>query len=151
MKSSAYIKYLCLFCTLFGNRTLFAQNENAVISQLAKKIVIYGEKNRPEGLFCHFDKTIYTENESVWFTAYLLNYDKHTNDPGILAIELVKSTDKSIVFSRQYAMNEGLAFGHLFIPASIEAGDYYFLIYANVLVNGVPRDVFSQSISIKST
>ena len=135
---------------LFGSSTLFAQ-ENAVISQLAKKMISYGVKKTPSGLFCHFDKTIYTENESVWFTAYLLNYSKHSNDPGILAIALVNSTDNSIIFSRQYVMNKALAFGHLFIPASIVPGDYFFLIYTNVLVNGIPRDVFSQSISIKST
>ncbi len=135
---------------LFGSTTLFAQ-ENAVISQLAKKMTFYGVKKSPPGLFCHFDKTIYTENESVWFTAYLLNYDKRSNAPGVLAIALVNSTDNSIIFSRQFVMNKALAFGHLFIPASIAPGNYFFLIYTNVLVNGIPRDVFSQSISIKST
>jgi hypothetical protein len=87
----------------------------------------------------------------VWFTAYLLNYNKQTNNPSILSVLLINDHDKSQVLEQKFVMAAGLAFGDVFIPDNIPPGDYSFILYTNVLTNGKPNDVFTQPITIKAT
>ena len=144
------VTFYCFFlCLLYGPGVLYAQN--AALDSLTDKIGFYGKKNTSSILFAHFDKNIYVNNENVWFTAYLLNYNKQINNPSILSILLVNDNNKRQVLEQKFVMADGLAFGNVFIPDSIPPGDYSFILYTNVLTNGKPNDIFTQPIAIKTT
>ncbi|MDB5124689.1 MAG: hypothetical protein JWP94_2818 [Mucilaginibacter sp.] len=129
-----------------------AQNIDKNFSDsLIKKFEYYHVKKQQGVLFAHFDKTIYTSNENVWFTAYLLNYNRKTNDPTVLSVILINDVNRSVVLEQKFVMANGLAFGNVFIPDSIPSGDFSFIIYTNELSNGKPRNVFTQAITIKNT
>ncbi|MCO5945638.1 hypothetical protein [Mucilaginibacter flavidus] len=130
--------------------TLSAQSNNRSIDSLTSKIISYGKKSAPSSLFTCFDKTIYVNNESVWFTAYLLNYSKQAYGPTMLSAILINDQIGSIALDQKFEMANGLAFGHAIIPDSIPPGDYSFITYTNILANGIPKDVFIQPISTKS-
>jgi hypothetical protein len=144
------VTFCCLFVYfLFTTQVLCAQN--ASLDSLTYKIGLYGKKNSSSILFTHFDKTVYVNNENVWFTAYLLNYNKQINNPSILSVLLVNDNNKLQVLEQKFVMANGLAFGNVFIPDSIPPGDYSFILYTNVLKGGKPNDVFTQPITIKAT
>jgi len=151
MKKAAAFFCICTLSFFMGLSSLFAQDQVNSIDSLIQKIHFYGLKKQSSVLFAHFDKTVYVNNENVWFTAYLLNYDKKTNDPSILSVLLVNDNDRSIVLEQRFLMGNGRAFGHVLIPDSIPPGDLSFIIYTNELLNGKPRDVFIQPITIKAT
>jgi len=150
MKKSAFLFNLTI-CACLVVTNLYAQKNEAMPDSLLQKIHFYGLKKRSSVLFAHFDKTVYVNNENVWFTAYLLNYEKKANNPSILSVLLVNDHDRSIALQQQFVMANGLAFGNVFIPDSIPPGDFSFIIYTNELLNGKPRDLFTQPIKIKAT
>src|SRR5882757_3375126 len=137
------------FYCLYSVQVLYAQNTS--LDSLTNKISLYGKKISSSILFAHFDKTVYINNENVWFTAYLLNYNKQTNNPSILSVILINDHNKSHVLEQKFVMTGALAFGNVFIPDGIPPGDYSFILYTNVLINGKPNDVFMQPITIKAT
>ncbi|MGZ3872749.1 MAG: hypothetical protein ACXVJD_07515 [Mucilaginibacter sp.] len=120
------------------------------MDSLTSKIISYGKKNAPSSLFTCFDKTVYVNNESVWFTAYLLNYTKQALVPTILSAILINDQTGSIALQQKFEIANGLSFGHAVIPDSLPPGDYSFITYTNILTRGIPKDVFVQPISIKS-
>jgi hypothetical protein len=145
------IKSLLLFIVCVLNlSSLSAQNNNRSTDSLTSKIISYGKKNAPSSLFTCFDKTVYVNNESVWFTSYLVNYSKRVNEPTILSAILINDQTGSIALDQKFEMANGLSFGHAIIPDSIPPGDYTFITYTNILTNGIPKDVFIQPITIKT-
>jgi hypothetical protein len=149
-------RYFTIFFILFIRANVFsssvaAQTAHEIPDSLLSKITYYGIKRSPSVLFAHFDKTIYVNNENVWFTAYLLNYDKRKNNPTFLSVLLVNDQKKSISIEQRFVMSDGLSFGNVLIPDTIPPGDYSFILYTNELLDGKPADTFTQHISIKVT
>ena len=102
-------------------------------------------------LFVHFDKNVYSSNEMVWFTAYLLEeqaerIDLHT----VLAVSLIEDSDSTIVLQEKFVMGQGLSFGNLVIPNLLPNGNYHFMVFTNVVAAGKPAVVFIQRITLKT-
>ncbi|HTH83004.1 MAG TPA: hypothetical protein VL490_08720 [Mucilaginibacter sp.] len=114
-----------------------------------KKINLYGINNQSPLLYIHFDKTIYTTNENVWFTGYLLNCINY-NYYKTLSVSLVKDEDHKVVKTDKFVIKNGLAFGNTIIPDTAVAGNYTFIAITNRLLNGKPEVVFSQPVTIKA-
>lgn len=149
-------RYSTIFFILFlyvvlRPHCVHAQIETEVPDSLLAKITYYGIKESPSVLFAHFDKTIYVNNENVWFTAYLLNYNKKKDNPTFLSVLLVNDQKKTISVEQRFPMADGLSFGNVLIPDTIPPGDYSFILYTNELRNGKPADTFTQHITIKAT
>ena len=116
---------------------------------LLNKLNWYGLKNSSPSLFIHFDKTVYSNNDNVWFTSYLLNADS-VQVYNILSVILIKDDDRSVVLDNKFRMKGGLAFGNMNIPNAAIPGNYSFVATTNRLKNGKPEVVFTQPITIKS-
>ncbi len=119
------------------------------IDSLNHKINLYGIKNQSPALFLHFDKNVYTNNENVWFTAYMLNVADYKLY-NILSVELVKNDDRSVILENKFMLKGGLAFGNTIIPDSLSPGNYSFIATTNRLKNGQPEVVFMQPVTIKT-
>ena len=119
--------------------------------QISKKMEWYGAANSSTMLFVHFDKTVYTNNENVWFTAYLLKnsaseIDKHE----VLSVALVRDIDSMIVKQDKYLISKGISFGNMVLPDSMITGNYHFQVSTNRVSKGTPEVVFIQAIVIKT-
>ena len=125
------------------------ESSNPAADSLSKKFELYRGKKQQGLLFAHFDKTIYTNNENVWFTAYLLYANADKND--VLSVMLVNDNDRSIAMKEKFKMERGLAFGNMFLPDTILSGNYSFILYTNSVINGQPQNIFTQPITIKNT
>jgi len=122
---------------------------NIASDSLIKKFKYYSVKKQQGILYAHFDKTIYTNNENVWFTAYLLNANVNRND--VLSVMLINDNDHSIAMQDKFIMDRGISFGNLFLPDSVLSGNYSFMLYTNSVLNGKPENVFVQPVTIKNT
>ncbi|MGG9962783.1 hypothetical protein [Ferruginibacter sp. SUN106] len=126
-----------------------AQTPATLTDSIVNQIELAGAQKPTALLFVHFDKTIYSNNEKVWFTGYIIK----SNTTGVhhtLAVALVRNDDRSVMAEGKYVMDKGLAMGNMVLPDSLPTGDYSLLCYTNLLVNGFPPALFVQPITIKS-
>jgi hypothetical protein len=139
---------LAMVCGALPNKAC-AQAYN-LADTLRRKMALYQQMHPSSTLFVHFDKTLYTNNENVWFTAYLLNISKlqlhHT-----LSASLVNDIDHTVTMQEKFVMDNGISFGNMFLPDTIAPGNYTFMVHTNRMVNNQPEVVFTQPITIKTT
>lgn len=142
---------LFLILLLFAGKA-WSQPQALNADSLRAKLLLYSKINPSEVLFVHTDKTLYTNNESLWFSAYLINNGwGKTNDHNILSVSLMREDDRKIFFEQQHVIKNGLSSGSVIIPNNIPPGNYLFNTCTNVLnQNGKPIVMFSQPITIKS-
>lgn len=147
MKYDFYV-VLFLLCSF---SIAHAQKHVNAIDSIAEKMSWYASAGSSSTLFVHFDKTIYTNYENVWFAGYLLTTDTNVNTRNILSVALIKNDDRSIWAEDKFVMSNGISAGNMFLPDSIPPGDYSFISYTDVITNGYPNDIFIQPITIKTT
>ena len=118
---------------------------------IAQKMALNNLVNPTTNLFVHFDKNIYSNNETVYFTAYILKTGKfELKDHKILAVALIRDVDTSVIKVDKFITQHGLAFGNMLIPDSVVTGNYHLLAYTDKLVNGKSELIFKQPITIKT-
>lgn len=134
--------FLTILCLLFTS-VLFAQDP------LADKFDYYQKAKPTTNLFVHFDKNVYTSNETVWFSGYLIstkNFNKHR----LMSVSLVRENDHKVMLEDRFLMQGGFAFGTIIIPDSIPPGNYRFLAITDYSINSLPEVSFTQPVTIKS-
>lgn len=140
---------ICLL--LLTAQLAFAQQRDTLSHNLLQHFNYYRIKKSDISMFVHTDKTIYTNNDIIWFTAYLLNIPladmgKHQ----VLSAALVNNYDHNVAVQNMFVMTRGLAHGSLTVPDTLSPGNYSFIAYTNRMVNDKPEVLFKQSITIKS-
>lgn len=144
-------RLLFVLLTLSG---VYATAQQGVSSNqlIQQKLAFYAASHHTGALFIHIDKTVYTNNETVWFSAYLIHHtqtDKKLHT--VLSVFLSRDDDKQVALSGNFRMEEKLSFGSLLLPDSIAPGNYHITAYSNVLnARGQPLAVFSAPLVIKS-
>lgn len=122
---------------------------------LQEKFDLYRKANPSQSLFLHLDKSIYTNNETIWLSAYLFHNNLLSDiaqPHNILVVSLFNSEDRKVWLTKKYTMDKGLGQGGLALPDTIAPGNYQLLAYTNVLdKNGQPVAVFSTPVVIKNT
>ncbi|MES2652813.1 MAG: hypothetical protein V4663_13815 [Bacteroidota bacterium] len=139
---------LLLFCFLCGLsfQTTFAQNS------LDEKMKWYALAKPTSNLFVHFDKNVYSNNETVYFTGYIIKEGRiPTAMHKLMSIVLIREVDSALIAEDKFIMSKGLSFGSLTIPDSIPTGNYRFLVYTDKLITKIPELLFIQNITIKSS
>jgi hypothetical protein len=127
-----------------------AQNKAAITTdELVKKFEYYSAKKQQGVLFAHFDKNIYTSNEYIWFTAYLLKDTSDRNN--VLSVAMINDNDRTVVLKDKFVMDGGYSSGNIFLPDTVPPGNYSFMLYTNTLANGQPENVFIQPVTVKGT
>lgn len=147
------VKLLAALLFAIGSPT-YSQEKGPELTaeMLQSKIRTFAKSHHSSSLFLHVDKTIYTENEPVWFSAYLLNRQPadislHTT----LTVFLFMDETKEVVTSGRFFIKEGIGAGNLTIPDTIAAGKYHLFAYTDLLdKEGYPLASFSMPIDVKS-
>jgi len=121
-------------------------------STIYEQMKWYSLAKPTSNLFVHFDKNIYSNNETVYFTGYLI---KEARTPSIahkvMAVALIRDVDSALIIEDKFLMQNGISFGSINIPDSIPTGNYHFLVYTDKLLNKTPEALFIQHITIKSS
>lgn len=127
-----------------------AHCQSRIMDTLIEKMNNYGASKSQTNLFIHFDKTVYTNHEYVWFTGYLLNHDVDLNEYQTLSIALVRNENRQILLENKFVIKNGISSGCLFLPDSLTAGNYHLVAFTNRIANTLPEDIFLQQITIKN-
>jgi hypothetical protein len=135
---------------IFLTQTAHAQRSGWRPDSVEHHIKRYQQSYPTSLLFLHFDKTVYTNNDNVWFTAYLLKGGQ-LKLHNLLSVCLVNDLDRTIAVQEKFVMNNGLAFGNMMLHDSIAPGNYTFIAYTNRMVNNQPEALFKQRVTVKST
>lgn len=118
---------------------------------LSDQMQYYAHKEPGSKLFVHFDKTVYTNNETVWFTGYLLNLkSSEARLHDFLSVALIRAIDSAVIVQEKYQIINGLAFGSMVLPDSMLTGNYHFQATTNRVSRGIPDLSFAQSVVIKT-
>ncbi|WP_231424167.1 hypothetical protein [Pedobacter sp. Leaf250] len=142
--SRVWLVAILIFCCQF-------KTSGQQIDSLASVISEYGKQNATSNLFVHFDKNIYSNNDQVWFTSYLLQAFTPISNYHTLYVALVNNVDSSIVNQHKFLIHDGYSFGDFLMPDSLPSGSYRFVVNTNIKVKGTNDPGFIQPISIKST
>lgn len=119
--------------------------------QLTQNIYLHNLAHPSPAIFVHFDKTIYTNNETVWFTGYLLKCSmKELAENQVLSVALVRDIDSTIVKQDKYAIENGFSYGSMVLPDTMITGNYHFQVTTNRVRKGIPEAVFIQPVIIKT-
>ena len=134
----------------FSSKSLYAQQAKNNIDSIVSKIDLYQAKKSSSVLFAHFDKTVYTNNEDVWFTTYLVKASLPVNQYHLISTVLVSDDTHKISVEKMFVMNNGLSFGHFVIPDTLLPGNYHIIVYPDKIGhNGIPENIFYQPITLK--
>jgi len=146
MLSKFQILFTCIVLLLVK-----AKAQDVKLDSVALNINRYGLKAAQSNLFVHFDKTIYTNNDQVWFSGYLLKNITNLDQYHTLYLSLINNSDSSVVIQDKFLIEKGFAFGALTLPDSLPGGSYRFVANTNIKKNNQPDGEFVQPIIIKST
>ena len=140
------MRLLLFFFVLIANLNLaFGQD------QVAEKMLWYSKAKPTTNLFVHFDKNIYSNNETVYFTGYIIKEGLNpVSTHLIMAVALISDVDSTVVIEDKFVMQNGLSFGSITIPDSLFTGKYRLLAYTDKLTNGIPDLIYEQPITIKT-
>jgi hypothetical protein len=140
------MKYL-LFCILF----LSIENSFAQTDSISLKVSAYASNKNSDLLFVHTDKHIYTNNEFIWFSAWLL-YSGKDSLPlhRFLSLMLVPADTRVPAIHQKFAIADGYGYGSMQLPDTIAPGEYKLVAYTNVIGrDSLPLALFTQDLSIR--
>jgi hypothetical protein len=145
--------YWILFCFFTLGFFSAQAQQSATLTKVLEKFTFREANNPSSTLFLHCDKTLYTNNETIWFAAYLqANRGTPLEKHHTLSIALLHTESKKIELSELYVMEAGLASGSVLLPDTIVPGNYQLLAYTNIVdKKGMPFEVFAIPLTIKST
>lgn len=105
-----------------------------------------------EKLFVHLDKSIYTNNEQIWFSAYFLNRQSAlVQKQEFISVSLSSPQTKKVYLESKFIAADGFSFGNISIPDTIPPGNYLFTAFGNMVnAKKQPIAVYQQLITIKS-
>lgn len=142
-------KVLLLLAFFLSNLAVQAQSIDTAL--LKEKFHFFSKRYSSTSLFLHIDKSIYTNNEKIWFGAYLIDTPQNQANHNLLSVFLVGENRRKIELDGKFKIEKGVSSGSLRLPDTIPPGSYQLLSYTNVLDNsGTPVAQFSVPIEIKS-
>jgi len=93
---------------------------------------------------------VYTGNESLWFTGYLINFKAADSEAfSTLFVSLSDPIGKKTILSTRCVMEDGFSGGVLQLPDSIPAGEYSLTAYTDHLFKHPEDGVFQTWISVR--
>lgn len=138
------------FCsTVFSIILLIVSVARAQVSAIENSFEQYQQRNLHEKLFVHTDKSFYLTGEILWLKVY--DVDAATNKPlGISKVAYVELLDKANtpVVQAKVALSGGTGSGSVFIPVTVENGNYKLRAYTNWMKNFGPDYFFEKQITV---
>src|SRR5688572_12205440 len=138
--------WMCFVMVLMGSY-LFAQQ--AGLDSLKQKFDSYRVALPQEKIYLHTDQELYLVGETLWFKLYYTDATLHyPMDISKVAYVEILDADNRPVLQTKVALKSGQGNGSLFLPASINSGNYHLRAYTQWMKNFSPEYFFHKKISI---
>jgi hypothetical protein len=126
-----------------------AQTDDSLVNAKIRVWNRYASGHSPD-IFLQLDKTVYTPNENIFFTAWLLDRGADTTEPDVLHIVLIDVAAKKVLAADRFLLRGGISSGSLMIPDSAGNGEYLVIAYTNTMRNGSGDRFFREHIRIRT-
>jgi len=136
-----------LSCILFLSIIhAFAQTDS-----LQVKITDYASFKGNDLLFVHTDKHIYTNNELIWFSAWLLRCGQDSLPlHHFLSLALVPADTRIPAIHQKFVITNWYSYGSIQLPDTMAPGEYKLVAYTNVIGrDSLPLALFTQDLSVR--
>jgi hypothetical protein len=137
----------CSLFLIFGS--FIVLNNNNFTALVKEKLQNYSSIEWPEKVYIQTDKSYYSIDESIWFTAYLVNGITHlkSTKSKVLYVELINNQD-SIISKRRLFIDDVNVQGDFKIRKDWKEGKYILRAYTNYMRNDDPNYFFQKEIDI---
>lgn len=128
----------------------FAFNAKAqLLNDVQNSFKKYGQDALQEKVFVHSDKGAYLTGEILWFKVYVVdgNYHKPFNLSKVAYVEVL---DEALnpVMQAKVELKNGSGSGSLYVPVTLNNGNYHLRAYTNWMKNFNPDFYFDKKITI---
>lgn len=125
--------------------TCLAQSNDSLISRFNR----YRKNIVHEKLFLHLDRTSYLTGETLWLKVYCVEAGtlRPLDLSRVAYVELVDHAGKAALQAK-IELNNGKGTGALFIPATLQSGNYSVVAYTRWMKNFPKEYFFNQPIAI---
>ncbi len=146
------MKRLILFFFYIKSCVFFTNAQVTGADSVKAKFDYYLQNNFQEKLFIHTDKDIYVAGEIIWFKMY--NVEAYTHKAAGLSkvayIEVIDAENKPVLQTK-VSLNSGRGDGSIYIPTSLESGNYVLRCYTSWMKNFNPDLFFHKTLSVYNT
>ncbi|HKZ39278.1 MAG TPA: hypothetical protein VJ184_16560, partial [Chryseolinea sp.] len=123
--------------------------QNSLADSLKYKFDKYRTESLQEKLYVHLDSKCYLTGETIWFKIYYVDGMLHRPlDISKVAYVEVLDKDNLAVAQTKVSLKDGEGAGSLFLPASINSGNFTLRAYTNWMRNFKADYYFHTDISI---
>jgi hypothetical protein len=138
--------FISAMLVFFSNSVSAQEN---LMDTLTKKFELYRKNNLQEKLYLHIDRTGFVTGETLWFSVYCVNGTTHRPlaMSKVAYIEILDGSNLPVAQCKVELKN-ATGDGSLFIPASINTGNYTIRAYTRWMRNYDPEFYFHQQIFV---
>ncbi len=147
---SSMKKYLILTLYIFIAVSVSAQQ--AQINSITSKLAAYSEKHLVEKLYLHTDRETYLAGETLWYKIYHVDGFEHLplDLSRVVYVELLNQENEPVL-QLKTSMQKGIGNGSIFVPVTINSGNYLLRAYTSWMQNESPGFFFQKPVSIINT
>lgn len=120
-----------------------------VIQEVQNSFNLYKQSALQEKIYVHTDKTTYLPGEILWFKIYCVDGNDHKplNLSKVAYVDILDDNQNPIAQAKVLLKN-GMGNGSLYIPVSVNNGNYKFRTYTNWMKNFSPEFYFEKMITL---
>ncbi|MGZ3834241.1 MAG: hypothetical protein ACXVB0_12005 [Mucilaginibacter sp.] len=135
-----------IFCIACLN---IANSQAQVLANLQSGFTSYQKDNLKEKLYVHVNKSAYVTGEILWFKIYCVEGgpNKLLNLSKVAYVELLDN-NHTAVMQAKIILNNGTGNGSIYLPFSINSGNYQLRAYTNWMKNFSADYFFENQVTI---
>ena len=139
--------FYALLLVLSGSYALLRTTD--ISNRIKEKLKDYRSNNYPEKIYVHTDKPFYAVDETIWFTAYLVNGINHkpSDKSAVIHAEIIDEAGQILTIKRLY-VDKVMAAGDFKIGKDWKEGTYTLRAYTQYMRNEDPEYLFQKTIPI---
>jgi hypothetical protein len=109
----------------------------------------YGHSICNERILIHIDRDTYIAGETLFFKLYLdINSSKSSSDTSVIAYIVLRNVHNTSIIRQNIRLQHGAAFGSIYLPDTLQTGNYQIIAFTNKMRNFGESSFFYQELMI---
>lgn len=150
MRQITNLRHSIVFATLLVMSVVAIHAQfNTNQAYVQSKLTNYINFTAPEKAYLQTDKDVYTNGETIWFKAYLVNGITHivSTKSRVVYVELTDAKG-TMVAQQELLIEDENASGDILIPSEINEGKHHIRVYTKYMLNEKEPVIFQKEIDI---